>query len=69
MCEMIYKDLDSLSLACIDRDKKDVSATSYLSSLLQVYFNAYYNPPEGVIGVGVISYAEYVLQEYQKDKV
>jgi hypothetical protein len=35
--------------------------------LLDVYRQAESNPPDGVIGVGIITYAEYKLQEAQQD--
>lgn len=34
--------------------------------LLQVYHQAQANPPEGVIGVGAITYAEHKLREAQQ---
>ena len=37
-----------------------------LSRLCGVYFDAQRNPPEGVIGVGAITYAEQMLQAAQK---
>ena len=37
-----------------------------LKELSQVYNDAERNPPNGVIGVGAISYAEFVLQLVQK---
>jgi len=37
-----------------------------LKGLSQVYNDAERNPPKGVIGVGAISYAEFILQEAQK---
>lgn len=37
-----------------------------LGKLCRVYLNAFDNPPNGVIGVGVITYAEQKLVEYQK---
>ena len=36
-----------------------------LRRLLKVYMDAQSNPPEGVIGVGVITYAEACLQQEQ----
>lgn len=36
--------------------------------LLDIYNEAKANPPEGVIGVGTITYAEYMLQEAQQDE-
>lgn len=37
-----------------------------LKELLRIYNDAERNPPDGVIGVGAISYAEFVLQVVQK---
>jgi len=37
-----------------------------LQELMKVYRDAERNPPDGVIGVGAISYAEFVLQVVQK---
>lgn len=37
-----------------------------LRRLIKVYLDAYANPPEGVIGVGAITYAEQCLMEAQK---
>ena len=34
--------------------------------LLEVYYEAHANPPEGVIGVGAITYAEQKLVEAQQ---
>ena len=62
---MIYTDLYSLSIACANVDLKDTHATKYLSSLLKVYFDAYHNPPDGVIGVGVLTYAGQKLVDFQ----
>lgn len=36
-----------------------------LRRLLNVYLTAHDNPPEGIIGVGAITYAEQMLQEAQ----
>ena len=36
-----------------------------LGGLIRVYHDALDNPPEGVIGVGAVTYAEQVLIEYQ----
>lgn len=62
---VMYKDLDALSAAMVEVDLKDEAAVDKLSVLVGVYFDALYGPPEGVIGVGAISYAEYKLMEAQ----
>jgi hypothetical protein len=36
-----------------------------LAELVKVYFEAEGNPPEGIIGVGAITYAEQMLQAAQ----
>jgi hypothetical protein len=38
-----------------------------LGKLCRVYRNAFDNPPDGVIGVGVFTYAEQKLAEYQEE--
>ena len=62
---VMYKDLDTLSVAMIEVDLKDKPAVDKLRVLVGVYFDALYDPPEGVIGVGAITYAEYKLIEAQ----
>ena len=55
---MFYYNVKDLSLAAgawasLPKDEKD-----NLAKLAKVYFNALHNPPEGIIGVGAITYAE-----------
>ena len=62
---MMYKDLDNLSEAFQSVDLEDANAFNdvhKLNTLLSVYFDALYDPPEGV---GAITYAEYKLMEAQ----
>ena len=59
---VMYKDLDTLSVAMIEVDLKDEHAVDKLRVLVGVYFDALYDPPEGV---GAITYAEYKLMEAQ----
>ena len=72
-----FKELLNASLDVMDRHNCDDLAMFaerlsgdaeflHLKELLQVYNDAERNPPEGVIGVGAISYAEFVLQVVQK---
>ena len=76
---MIYKTLDDLCRAISDRmrhmpgDKLDAAAwlasdreMQRLSVLARVYFKALHNPPDGVIGVGAITYAENKLVDFQQ---
>jgi hypothetical protein len=64
---MIYTDLDSLCdgfhLCSIDHENSLV----VLRHLFRVYFDALENPPQSVIGVGVISYAQEMLVKAQLD--
>lgn len=48
-------------------DVTDESAKNQWRDLFHVYNNALYNPPEGVIGVGAITYAEQELAKYQEE--
>lgn len=77
---MIYRNFDELlnaSLDIMDKhicDDIEVFAAGVngdaeflrIKAMMQVYNDAERNPPEGVIGVGAISYAEFVLQMVQK---
>lgn len=42
--------------------------TVYLRELFKVYNHAKENPPEGIVGVGAITYAEEKLIEFQLSK-
>ena len=70
---MIYRDrvellrgylnwLESLN-SPVKGDEPELERFSYL---LQVYYQAQENPPEGVVGVGAITYAEQKLVEAQQ---
>lgn len=75
---MIYRTLDDLSVALHDAMRgmpEDASAGEWLagnedvvrlSVLARVYFNALHDPPDGVIGVGAITYAENKLVDFQQ---
>lgn len=62
---MIYCDLDSLALAAANTDQNDKLQLQALGRLVAIYFDALHNPPDGVIGVGAISYAEAMLVDHQ----
>jgi hypothetical protein len=64
--KMTYKNLKELAAAAMDIDLKDTKQTQRMAGLIRVYFDAYNNPPEGIIGVGAISYAEYQLIKAQE---
>ena len=77
---MIYRNFDELWSAMVEiMDRNNCADLSLffermhndaeflrLNELLRVYHDAERNPPELVIGVGAISYAEFVLQMVQK---
>lgn len=61
---MILSSFTQLATASFNAIPEDLIATDEtrrLSSLISAYFDALYNPPEGVIGVGAITYAEQML--------
>lgn len=62
---MLYTDLESLCIAATQIDSTDEKQVSRLRELIHVYFEALHNPPQFVIGVGAITYAQDVLVEYQ----
>ena len=77
---MKYKTCDDLMSALLDRMNTNPYAgkeasqwfendpeTQEAVSLWRKYNSAIKNPPEGVVGVGRITYAEGVLMEAQKD--
>jgi hypothetical protein len=62
---MIYTDLESIALAAMQIDVSDKEQLRALGKLTEVYFDAYYNPPQFVIGVGAITYAQEKLVSFQ----
>jgi len=76
---VIYRTLDDISKDLFEamRDMpEDGSAGEWLANndgvvrlsiLARVYFKALHNPPDGVIGVGAITYAEKKLCDFQQD--
>jgi hypothetical protein len=66
---MIYTDLDALSRAMLACDKDDPIAMAEFKRLFYVYIDAVENPPQFVIGVGAISYAQEMLVNAQLDNV
>jgi hypothetical protein len=75
---VIYRTLDDISKDLFEAMKdmpEDGSAgdwlasdreMQHLSALARVYFNALHDPPDGVIGVGAITYAENKLVDFQQ---
>ena len=70
---MIYKDcgellrgyMDFLESRSTPIPPNDPEAMRF-SQLMHIYYQAQTNPPEGVIGVGAITYAEQKLVEAQQ---
>lgn len=63
---MIYKNLNDLAAAAMGVDLKDTEQSQRMAELIRVYFDAEKNPPEGVIGVGAITYAQQQLIKAQE---
>jgi hypothetical protein len=66
---MIYTDLESLALAATQIDVTDATQIERLRHLIKVYWEAYQNPPEGIIGVGAVTYAQDALISAQLNAV
>lgn len=74
---MIYRTLDDIAVAlflAMEGMPEDGSAGDWLagneevvrlSALARVYFKALHNPPDGVVGVGAVTYAEKKLVDFQ----
>ena len=62
---MIYTDLTSILSAASQLSADDTESLRRLGELIRVYQTALNNPPDGVIGVGAITYAEQALINYQ----
>lgn len=58
---MFYHDLKDMSLAAMSWASLSEGEKDTLKDLVDVYFAALNNPPEFVIGVGAITYAEQQL--------
>jgi hypothetical protein len=58
---MIYTDIEALAVAVLQIDLSDDDQVNKLRRLVQIYWDARHNPPEGVIGVGAITYAQDAL--------
>ena len=66
---MIYTDLDALCSAMVRCDLHDPLVVAEFRRLYRIYFDALHNPPQFVIGVGAISYAQEMLVNAQLDNV
>ena len=65
---MIYDNLDALIALLGQIDLADETQAQGIKTLFEVYTDALYNPPLGVIGVGAITYAENALIAFQLRK-
>ena len=52
----------------LDLDELQTDHAKHLAHLMKVYRNAYINAPYGIVGVGLYTYAENALIEYQTNK-
>lgn len=58
---MIYTSLRELAEALDTLDMTDAAQVETYRRLIKVYMTASHNPPDGVVGVGIITYAEQQL--------
>ena len=52
----------------LDLDELQSDHAKHLADLVKVYRNAYMNAPEGIVGVGLLTFAENFLIWYQLNK-
>lgn len=68
---MIYRSLKDVTFAIMnefdDQPAHPTERSRYLRKLVRTYSDALRNPPEGIIGVGAITYAEDMLVKAQLD--
>lgn len=66
---MIYPTLKDVTFAIMnefdDQPAQPTERSRYLRKLVRTYSDALRNPPEGIIGVGAITYAEGMLIKAQ----
>lgn len=62
-----YASLSELAQALDQIDMTDTDQIERFRRLIRVYMDASQNPPDGVIGVGIITYAESALVSAQVD--
>jgi len=69
---MTYHTISDITKAIMDEFDSEppmhTERSRYLSWLVRSYYDALHNPPEGVIGVGAITYAENVLVKIQQEQ-
>lgn len=62
-----YASFTELAQALDHIDMTDTDQIERFRRLIRVYMDASQNPPDGVVGVGVITYAEAALVSAQAD--
>lgn len=69
---MIYHTIKDVTLAIMNEFDYEPAhpneRSRYLCKLVRTYYDALHNPPDGVIGVGAISYAQGMLVKAQLDE-
>lgn len=63
-----YKNLDDICEGVSVWSLMNDEGHAKLKKCIKVYWDAYYDPPEGVVGVGRITYAEQQLVLAQEGK-
>lgn len=64
---MLYLDMQSLVLAITQTDTGDEKSLKRFGAIAKAYYDAYYNPPPGTVGVGRITYAENAMVRFQME--
>ena len=62
-----YASLSELAMALDHIDRTDTDQIERFRLLLRIYMDASQNPPDGVVGVGIITHAEAALVSAQID--
>jgi len=62
-----YASLSELAMALDQIDRTDTDQIERFRRLLRIYMDASQNPPDGVVGVGIITHAEAALVSAQID--
>jgi len=61
----MYHNIDDLVEGAMTIKTLNEAEKKELQDLIKLYWESYYNPPEGVIGVGKITYAEHQIVRAQ----
>lgn len=63
----MYRNVDDLVERAMVINTLTEEEKKELQDLIKLYWYSYYNPPEGVIGVGKVTYAERILMIAQRE--